>query len=84
MMLGWSAGDFVSSSWDALDAEVSDTEQLAAKRRKTARHTRIPKSALLRAPKDLSTLLVTMEPSPLFLFDCFRANHGNAKTLKEA
>jgi len=46
------------------DAEVSDSEQLVTKRRKTARPpTRIPKRALLVALKDLSSLLTILEPS---------------------
>src|SRR5215210_6934438 len=61
-MFGRSVGDPASCPWELRDAEVSDSEQLATARRKTARHTKTPKDTVLLALKDLSWLLTTTEP----------------------
>jgi hypothetical protein len=59
-MLGWVPEASASSSWDAPDAEVSAPEQLATKRRKTVRHAKTTKGALLLGLKALSPLLIVM------------------------
>ena len=72
-MLGRLVGDSASSPWGVSDAEVSNSEQLVTKRRKTAIHpTSIARSALLVALKDLSPLLTIRNLLP-FLAGFFDA-----------
>jgi len=65
MMLGRSVADSASCFWD-----VPDDEQPATKRRKTDRHARAPKGALLIALKGLSALLIVTQ-LPFFLAGSF-------------
>src|ERR687894_2468393 len=91
-MLGQSAADPTSSSWDVpkdswdvADAEVSDPEQPASKRSKTDRHARrTPKGVLLLTLEGLSTLLIVTE-LPLSAWPTvLRCKHANPRTLEEA
>jgi hypothetical protein len=83
-MLGRSVADAASSSWDVSDDEIADPEQLATKRRRTARHAKAPKDILLLTLKGPSPLYIDTKHLLSFRSTVFRRAHVNPRTLEEA